>query len=154
MRDNTTLLLADDDDDRRIALEEMLTASGYTVVSCDSVDECLAHLRRSPTTFSALLGKLTLHGASLLPKLEQHWRRSLVESALLYLWSPRGTLDVYPFGAFLQQAEALVFSLPLDVDVLLHVVDADNELGRQRGRLSALYQPIEVDTHDDGGNLN
>lgn len=127
----SVLLLADDADDRRCVLEELLQVSGYAVISCSTVTACLARLAPSSTPVCGLLSKASLHGVPLLPALEQLCHVTRKKLTPLYLWSPEGALDLYAFRTFIKTQQALVFSLPLDVDTLLHALAADTRVTLQ-----------------------
>lgn len=120
--DNKVVLLVDDMPERGDAVQELVACLGYQVVRCSTAEECQQLLVTSPSSFRYLLANVHLEDGPLLPLIEGVYQVTSEPLPTLFLWSEDGELNLTGYGDFLAEQCALVFHLPLDVELLTRVI--------------------------------
>lgn len=116
---HNVVILCDSDEDRAVVVRALIETLGVDVEVCLSAAECMDWLAAHITPPRLILAHVQPDATPLLPAL-RHWREEQMRRLpSLLLWSRNGLRDVAQHARFIERERALVFSLPLDVDLLV-----------------------------------
>src|SRR5690242_15691711 len=116
------VLLVDDMLERGDVVQELLESLGYQVIWRSTAEQCRQVLLSPARNFGFLLANAQLDEGSLMKVIEDSFHAYPDQTPRLLLWSQDGEWSLIEHREFLGAQQALVFSLPLDVDLLIRVI--------------------------------
>ncbi len=116
------VLLVDDVLERGDVVQELVASLGYQVIRRSTAEQCRSVLLSSAWNIDLLLANAQLDEGSLMTVIEDSFRANPGWTPRLLVWSQDGEWSLLEHREFLQAHNALVFHLPLDVDLLIQVI--------------------------------
>ena len=121
--DSKRIVLIDSDQDRAMVIADMLFEHGLQVIP-SSIHDALLLLKAPELSCQFLMACIDPTTTRLLQALEHRHCEEMLPLPILMFWSQHGEIDLFAHRRFLEKTRALVFDIPLDVDLVLRVVEA------------------------------